>query len=237
MIRVLDCYCCAGGAARGLMQAGLHVTGVDLVRQDNYCGHVFVQMDAVEYLKAHASKYAFIWASPPCQFGTSLRHAPGKHRSVNLIPATREALIRTGKPWVIENVDSPRVRQELRDPVMLCGSMFGLEADPYPRGWRLERHRLFEASFFFLAPACAHDKRPVVGIYGGHFRDRRRAKGKNHTSGSNIPRPLGFRAMGIPLDTMTTAEISEAIPPAYSKFIAEAWLRSLTVSEMAEAAL
>jgi hypothetical protein len=33
-------------------------------------------------------------------------------------------------------------------------------------------------------------------------------------------------SMGIPIGTMTVAEISDAIPPAYSKFVAEAWLRS-----------
>jgi DNA (cytosine-5)-methyltransferase 1 len=223
--RCLDLYCGAGGAARGLMESRLHVTGVDNKAQPNYCGNRFVKMDALRYLAiVPLSSFDFIWASPPCQRYSPLRHAPGKHRDADLIGPTREALIRTGKPWVIENVED--ARDWLIDPVLLCGSMFGLETHPYPKGWRLERHRLFEASFPLAAPsACQHDDRPVIGIYGGHFRDRRRAKGTNHRSGSNIPRELSFKAMGVPLGSMTGAEISDAIPPAYAQYVAETWLR------------
>jgi DNA (cytosine-5)-methyltransferase 1 len=223
-MNALDLYCGAGGVARGLAQAGFHVTGVDIKPQPRYCGDVFVQADALEYLgRADLSQFAFIWASPPCQRYTSLRHAPGEHRNQDLIAPTREALIRTGRPYVIENVED--ARGELRDPALLCGSMFGLETDPYPHGWRLERHRLFETSFPLLVPPCRHDRRPVVGVYGGHVRDRRRPNGTNHKPNSNIPTELGYRAMGIPFGTMTTAEISDAIPPAYSKFISVQWLR------------
>jgi DNA (cytosine-5)-methyltransferase 1 len=139
--------------------------------------------------------------------------------------------MRAGKRWVIENVEE--ARDELRNPVLLCGSMFGLETHSYPNGWRLERHRLFECSFPLLVPQCQHDKRPVIGIYGGHFRDRRRDKGKNHRSGSNVPPALAFKAMGIRLGTMTVAEISDAIPPAYARFVAEAWLRSVEAAKRA----
>ena len=58
----------AGGATRGLRQAGFRVVGADLRTQPNYCGDVFVQADALEYLKtADLSRFDFIWASPPCQ--------------------------------------------------------------------------------------------------------------------------------------------------------------------------
>jgi DNA (cytosine-5)-methyltransferase 1 len=76
---------------------------------------------------------------------------------------------------------------------------------------------------------CWHDDRRVVGIYGGHFRHRGGRGSKNHVSGSNVPRPLAFRAMRIPLGTMTVAEISDAIPPAYSRYVAEQWLAHATV--------
>jgi hypothetical protein len=62
----------------------------------------------------------------------------------------------------------------------------------------------------------------VLGVYGGHVRDRRRPTGKNHVSGSNLPISVGREAMQI--DWMTGAEISEAIPPAYARYVAEAFL-------------
>ena len=218
----LDLYCGAGGVARGLMQAGFSVVGVDILPQPHYPGDEFVQADALQYLAiADLSGISFVWASPPCQAYSAVSCAPGKHRDADLVAATREALKRTGLPYVIENV----VGAPLFSPVLLCGSMFGLETHPYPDGWRIERHRLFETSFPIpFTPACQHDDRPVCAIYGGHFRDRRRAKRTNHRSGSNIPTELGFEAMGIPRDAMTVAEISDAIPPAYSKFIAEKFL-------------
>jgi DNA (cytosine-5)-methyltransferase 1 len=132
---------------------------------------------------------------------------------------------------VIENVEE--ARDELRNPALLCGSMFGLETHPRPDGWRLQRHRLFETSFPVLAPVCQHDERPVIGIYGGHFRDRRRATGTNHKPDTNVPTELGFKAMGIPFGSMTAAEISDAIPPAYSRYIVEQWLGRLAASPFA----
>ena len=179
-------------------------------------------MDALKYLAtADLSGISFVWASPPCQAYSAVSRAPGKHRDADLVAPTREALKRAGLPYVIENV----VGAPLISPVLLCGSMFRLETHPYTDGWRIERHRLFETSWPIpFAPDCRHDDRPVCGIYGGHFRDRRRAKGTNHRSGSNIPTELGFKATEIPRDAMTVAEISDAIPPAYSKFIAEKFL-------------
>jgi DNA (cytosine-5)-methyltransferase 1 len=216
-MRALDVFCGAGGAALGLKRAGFHVTGVDIEDQPRYCGDVFVRMDALEFLATRdLSEYNLIWASPPCQDDTILRFAPGKHRVYKLIGPTRDALMRTGKPYIIENV----VGAPLVNPITLCGTSFGLKAG----GYELHRHRLFEASFLLTAPECRHSGGLVVGVYGGHFRCRKRPAGKNHQSGSNVPRAIGHAAMGI--DWMTTAEISDAIPPAFSKFVAEQWLRS-----------
>ena len=119
---------------------------------------------------------------------------------------------------MIENVEGA----PLVNPVMLCGTMFGLCT---PDGVELRRRRLFETSFPLLVPSCQHGRGPVVGIYGAHVRDRRRPSGKNHKSGSNLPWAHAFIAMGVPVGSMTLAELSEAIPPVYAKFIAEAWLR------------
>jgi hypothetical protein len=44
-------YCCAGGATRGLEQAGFHVTGIDFAPQPHYCDDEFVLCDAVSVLR------------------------------------------------------------------------------------------------------------------------------------------------------------------------------------------
>jgi hypothetical protein len=46
-MKALDLFCSAGGATRGLMQAGFDMTGVDVRRQPRYCGDAFVLADAV----------------------------------------------------------------------------------------------------------------------------------------------------------------------------------------------
>jgi DNA (cytosine-5)-methyltransferase 1 len=217
-LRALDLFSGAGGAARGLQLAGFHVVGVDIIAQPRYAGDAFVQADALTFLaSADLAAFDFVWSSPPCQRYTSLRHAPGLHRNADLVAATRAALKRTGLPYVIENV----VGAPLIDPILLCGSMFGLGAGSY----RIERHRLFEASFLIAAPTCQHDERPVLGLYGAHCRDRRRARGTNHRGGSNVASVLGYVAMGIPFGSMTMAEISDAIPPAYAFHVAGQWLK------------
>ena len=126
---------------------------------------------------------------------------------------------RSGKPWVIEERPG-RPLGHLINPFMLCGTSFGLGA----AGRELQRHWLFETSFPVVALPCRHSGLPVLGIYGGHCRNRQCDAGKNHRSGSNLPISVGREAMG--MSWVTGAELSEAIPPAYSRFVAEAFLKT-----------
>ena len=149
--RLLDLYCCAGGAGYGYKLAGFHVTGVDISQQKRYAGDVFVQADALEYCAAHYREFDCIAASPPCQAHTALRTMPNHKEHIDMIPDTRAMLIATGLPYIIENVPGA----PLLNPVMLCGTMFGLRtADGTAE---LRRHRMFECSFPVpLVPECQH---------------------------------------------------------------------------------
>lgn len=212
-MRALDLFCCAGGASMGLSRAGFDVVGVDIRPQPHY-PFKFVLGDALMY---PLDGFDFIWASPPCQGYTAMRHAPGAHGSApKLIHAIRTRLWGLPAPWVIENV--AEARADMINPVTLCGSMFGLGA----QGCQLQRHRLFETNFGLRKPVpCSHTS-PVIGVYGGHARKRSAKHGGRGTrdvwEGGHIA--AASEALGI--DWMTLAEMSEAIPPAYAEYIGRA---------------
>ena len=204
--RLLDLFCCAGGAAMGYYRSGFDVVGVDIVPQPRY-PFEFHQGDALEYVAKHGREFDAIHASPPCQKFTALGrlHAASGYqaRHVDLIAETRVALRRLGLPYVIENVpDAP-----LENPIMLCGSMFGL---------RVYRHRCFETSWFQLAPShVPHgDTTPSAGR-------GKSPKGFVTVSGSGGVQGVSYEylcgAMGI--DWMRKPELSQAIPPAYTEYI------------------
>lgn len=219
--RALDLFCCAGGAGMGLYRAGFEVVGVDIKPRSNYPFEV-IKHDALALPETILSAFDFIWASPPCQGYSAMRHAPGTVGAERLIGATRDRLRRISTAlWVIENVED--AAPYMQAPITLCGSMFGLGA----QGCRLQRHRLFEANFRIHAPECAHDGRPVIGVYGGHARKRSARAGGRGTKDvwEGGHRAAASEALGI--DWMTLAEMSEAIPPAYSEFIGRAAIAHL----------
>lgn len=208
----------------GLHRAGFDVVGVDIVPRKRY-PFEFHLADALTF---PLDGFDFIWASPPCQGYTSMRHAPGAIGAPLLIDEVRNRLTALRVPWVIENVEE--AAWALRDPVTLCGSMFGLGA----QGCRLQRHRLFEVGNFVLPqPECRHDDRPVIGIYGGHARNRAARAGGRGTrdvwDGGHVA--ASREALGI--DWMTLQEMSEAIPPAYAEYIGREALRHMTAKSLA----
>ena len=201
----LDLFCCEGGAGMGYALAGYEVTGVDIVPRPRY-PFAFVLGDALEYLEAHGHEYDLIHASPPCQGYSHLTPAKNRGDHAKLIPAVRELVKRLGKPYVIENVAG--ARHELENPVMLCGSMFGL---------RTQRHRYFETNIPVAAPCkCDHSNLPLlVTTASKASRAKRRALGIPPKSVKNAPQAYG-------IGWMSSDGLKEAIPPAYTRHIGEA---------------
>jgi DNA (cytosine-5)-methyltransferase 1 len=212
--RLLDLFCCAGGAGAGYASAGFDVVGVDIHPRKRY-PYSFVQHDVLALDPAYLASFDAIHASPPCQGYTAMRHAPGAKGAPLLIDQVRDMLEATGRPWVIENVEE--ARWALRDPFMLCGTMFGLGA----QGHELQRHRLFESNVAMTPPSCAHSGGPVIGVYGGHARNRGAKTGGRGTRDvwEGGHRAAAGEALGITWATLD--ELSEAIPPAYTAWIGE----------------
>ena len=208
--RLLDLYCGAGGAAMGYHQAGFAVVGVDIRPQPRY-PFAFVQADALEYVAAHGHEFDVIHASPPCQAYTRLRRLvegkTGRRKDYpDLVAPTREALRATGKIYVIENVAGA----PLQNPIMLCGEMFGL---------RVFRHRYFEVNVFLLAPP--HPRHPRGSTTNAYRGRSSFADGATHIGvyGDAYILADGKAAMGI--DWMVRRELSQAIPPAYTRWLGE----------------
>jgi DNA (cytosine-5)-methyltransferase 1 len=205
-MKVLDLFCGAGGASLGLHRAGFEVTGVDIRPQPRYPFR-FVQADALTY---PLDGYDLIWASPPCQFASVLT-AQHRNKHPNLIPAMRGRLQAAGVSYIIENVAG--ARSWLHNPLMLCGSMFGLGV------WR---HRYFEAPSLplLLTRACNHSDVPV--LVSGSPRRKNAAGVMDRSEPTTQARR---EAMGI--DWMRREELDEAIPPAYSEFLGRQVLEQL----------
>jgi DNA (cytosine-5)-methyltransferase 1 len=233
--RLLDLFCGAGGAAVGYHRAGFDIVGVDHRPQPRYPFPIIVDdaLDVLQQLNAGWTAgpsmpdgkrhllhdFAAIHASPPCQRYSHARFCRPRQeedRHPDLVGVTRSALIRTGKPYVIENV----MRAPLgRGSLVLCGLMFGL---------KVLRHRVFESSLLLLAPEHPSHRGIIIGQdgmccvvgHGGGVSRRMReqvARLNRHGSGGQQNKADWQAAMGI--DWMTRNELSQSIPPAYTEFI------------------
>lgn len=205
---LLDVFCGAGGCTVGYQRAGFDVHGVDLFPQPNYPGEEFFQVDALEFLGGYdISCYDAIHASPPCQsYMRSGNVDRAKHP--DLLGPTRALLEATGLPWVIENVPGAPMTPH----VVLCGSHFGLP---------VRRHRWFELSWdeWTMSLACDHSY-PVTGVYG-------RPHGSQGAAPGMLPSDLETWSLGLGIDWMTTAELANAIPPAYTEWIGARLLKHI----------
>lgn len=232
MKRILDLFCCGGGAGMGYSRAGFMPYGVDIEPQPNYPFPIYVgdAIDALTRLLA-GERLPFThpdgtveWlgladfvaghASPPCQpysTGVSSSSSPwvptlGKDEPA-LIGAVHGLLVQTGLPWVIENVMG--ARPHMPQPwFILCGSMFGR---PIPR------HRVFATSFYTLAPAhetCRGLAQRSAAELGWEYRDMS-VTGKGRRAGTS---ERWAYLLGITWP-MTQHQLAEAIPPAYTEHI------------------
>ena len=206
-MKILDLYCCCGGASTGLNDDGKNkVTGVDITGGHNY-PFEFIKSDVFALDENFFKEFDLIWASPPCQqfsIGSKRWLNLGYEMPCNLIPQTRDLLLKTGKPFVIENVPNAPLRKDL----LLCGEMFD--------GLRIIRHRILEFGngFSCAAPNRPHKHKPRIDKKHSYY-----CQLAGHGGDSYSYRVSDWqKAIGI--DWVTDKEhLVEMIPPAYSNYI------------------
>ena len=208
--KLLDLFCCAGGAAVGYHRAGFEVVGVDNRPQPNY-PFEFIQADAMTF---PLGGFDAFHASPPCQGYTTMNNRYGLEKTPRLIEPLRNRLKKAGIPYVLENVEG--AASAMRDPIRLHGGHFGL---------RVHRPRLFECFPFILGPGPAPRVQDPVPVYG-KLDGRRvwtRADGTEHRA----PKSLAEAQAAMGIDWMTWDELREAIPPAYTEWIGKQLLKAI----------
>lgn len=205
--RLLDLYCCEGGAGMGYHRAGFDVVGIDIEPQPRY-PFEFHQADALDYLADHWHEFDAIHASPTCQRKARVTAWRGRREDhPNTLTPTLEMLGQLPVPWVVENV--PEAADELRPDFLLCGTQFGL---------RVRRHRIFQTgnwTGFELLPPCQCYRNPDL-IAFEHKNERAFAD-----------------ALGC--DWMTNLGGRQAIPPAMTEHIGRLLMAHLG-ADLAEAA-
>jgi len=176
------------------------IIGVDIRPQLRY-PFTFVQGDALEF---DLNGFDFVWASPPCQAYTAYKRRQGHVKlAPELIEPMRAKLRAWGGEYVMENVRGAPLLAVVR----LCGSSFYLD---------VRRHRYFETTFAVLAPHCCHSRQVP------RFAPATNRTNLRKTVEIGVWRiPLALQQKAIGIDWMTGEELSQAIPPAYSKYLAQ----------------
>lgn len=197
--KVLVCFCCQGGEAMGYHRSGFEVEGSDLYPQPRF-PFKFTQADAIDYVASEGHRFDLIVGGPPCQRYTKAQRIRGNEHP-DLIGKFRGALLATGKPYVIENVEEARA--QLRDPILVCGAAFE---------YRTYRHRLFESNVPLVAPDHPGHTQPTVKM-GRSLKDGDFYHAVGNFSNVDYVR----RDMGV--EWMNRDGIRECIPPAYAEYI------------------
>ena len=215
--KLLDLFSGAGGAAKGYYDAGFDVTGVDIIDRPNY-PYKFIKADAMEIMKdvEFLKQFHVVHASCPCQHYSKLKYLSGnvekwEDEHVDLIAETRRLLTEAGVIMVLENVEG----SPLINPIKLCGSQF--------ENMYTQRPRLFESNIPLRKPDAPVVRHKTLKLGQGFAED-----GYITVAGTRPPMGMnevqtklyyGFALGGI--DWMSLEELTQAIPPCYTKFIGE----------------
>ena len=220
--RLLDLFCCAGGAAMGYRRAGFEVVGVDIVPQPRY-PFAFEQADVLTLDPMWIRTFDAVHASPPCQAYSDLAARNGNADQW---------------PRLIEPISSaPRRHRATVHHRERRGSA--------PSGTTLCCAERCSTGYECCDTGCSKPTSPVVAPpHRPHPKVHTLDKRKSHygktdewkdyvqvTGGGNSSVAAASDAMGI--DWMIKKELNEAIPPAYTEFIGRHLLQHLSRKDAA----
>jgi site-specific DNA-cytosine methylase len=226
-VKLLDLFCCCGGISKGYHDSGFECTGIDINDNHKY-PYNFIHSDVFKLPISFFEQFDLIHASPPCQ-GYLLNRRndeSDKYSSIRHIDKVRDILLKTGKPFVIENV----VGSPLRKDLMLCGEMFGL---------KLIRHRIFEIhGFTVMQPPHLKHKLSVKdgtavavwsgGIKPGFWGNKQKEKEYKEYRKTLKKHDIIDWQNAIGIDWVNDKNhLSQMIPPLYSKYIGLQFLKPL----------
>src|ERR1019366_6287374 len=134
-------------------------------------------------------------------------------------PPPRDLLEQVGVPWIIENVPGASLRPDIR----LCGCQFGLTL---PGVGYLKRERWFETSWhgFYLEMPHVHRGRAIS--IAGHGTPSWMREKAGHIGVAEWRQVMG-------VDWTTRAELTEALPPAFTKYVGGLLLERVAFKEAA----
>lgn len=222
--RMLVGFSGQGGSAAGWQRAGFDVECVDIdpkALARNPFPHI--RANAIDYIGNEGHRYDAIEVGPVCKaYSKTARIWDAGHPEQ--IPAAREAILATGKPYVIENVED--ALPELINPIMLCGQSFGL---------RTYRHRLFESNMRLTQPEpegllagrmepCGFDHPWPLIKMGRAIPDGKFYHAVGHFSGVDLVR----RDLVVPW--MSREGINQCIPPAYTEYLGRQLIGQITLT-------
>jgi DNA (cytosine-5)-methyltransferase 1 len=209
--RVLDIGCGAGISSDGY--AGyLDVVGIDNnPAAGRYYPYEFIEGDALELTAGYLRQFHLVHLGGPCQPFSKMMHCrPGlRDEYTDLIRPLRPVLEESGVPYVIENVEG----SPLKDPVWLCGLMFGK---------LLYRHRGFETGNGLVIPPLHHPEHVVPASKAGHWVPGTVMSIAGHVAPIGMARDLMGVSRHVPREMLT--EAAPAYMTAYVAAHAAAYL-------------